>query len=541
MREKLVVFFISLVLPFLYVFTPKFWPVLSTQVFGSGDVVSFLWLFHGITENVLTGAPLFDGKIYFPNPESFVFSEPAFFSGAVYRFFYSFFKNPMLSINLTTSLFLSLNFFCMYVFCRNFAGKLASAVGAGLFAFSIVRITRLNQIHLMCQFFMPLTAHLLWRFENDGRLKTLLLAAVCFSIQFYFSLSLGMITMIGFFLYLPLKIWFTKKDFPWRAYLPALVVAALILAPLALTFFGIRSQYQTVRSLDEARWNSAYITHYLLVPENHFYAPILANRNLFQRALSLTHEKILFVGFVCLGFMIYGMRELAKNRTPLNRFWKVWVFSSLVFVMWMSFGPQSKLYTFFYYVLPGMKGIRTPARFGLNYLFLASLLVTFGVAKFQTLKKTWKHSALLGLLLVWATWENFFPQWFAVPDAQSVQTNAWLKARPDKFAVVHLPYTYMEEERTYGTIHHGHPIANGYSGFLPPTFAPIRELAESTPTQESVQKLNDWGFGYVVLATEKLPAERVAEWKHYATTAHLEVTATDRGTTIIALPSPKPR
>jgi len=174
-------------------------------------------------------------------------------------------------------------------------------------------------------------------------------------------------------------------------------------------------------------------------------------------------------------------------------------------------------------VMPGMKGLRVPARF---YVFASLALACAAARGFAELRaklptpaarRAFAALVAAGLLVELApraiTWIPLEPESGFPP------VYRWLAGRGDLLAYVELPFGDLSEATA---VYHDslawRPLVNGYSGYMP---APYRELREAgcfpLPDGKALDLLSRWGVTHVLLHTAALDRrwERrvVREWE----------------------------
>ncbi len=159
-------------------------------------------------------------------------------------------------------------------------------------------------------------------------------------------------------------------------------------------------------------------------------------------------------------------------------------------------------------ILPGLDGMRVPARF---YVFVALAAVLFAARGLDLLLKRVRGPAARAALAAFASlllaaelaprpvrWallereENFPPVY------------GWLKAQPDVKALIELPIRPNNTEINYmyySTLH-WKPIANGYSGYRPASHQRITEAMRFLPDAAGLDLLEDLRITHLVVHTK---------------------------------------
>jgi hypothetical protein len=167
-------------------------------------------------------------------------------------------------------------------------------------------------------------------------------------------------------------------------------------------------------------------------------------------------------------------------------------------------------------VVPGMSGMRVPARYA---AFLSFVVVFFAARGLDRLSATLHRTALrAGVLLVLAAALacELAPRplrWVYVPrEADFPEPDRWLAAQPDVRALVEVPLRRSSREaRTmYLSTAHWKPIVNGYSGFVPPSQARLIDQLGRFPEPEGLDLLRGLGVTHLVVR-ERTPY--VEDWE----------------------------
>ncbi len=162
-------------------------------------------------------------------------------------------------------------------------------------------------------------------------------------------------------------------------------------------------------------------------------------------------------------------------------------------------------------VLPGLSGMRVPARF---YAF-ASLAIAFLAAQgYDRLRSriparlSAQAAAFAGLLaLLWLDLRPVPPDWPMLPEIPGVYTR--VASDPAVHAILELPFATQDDADNivylYFQTAHWKPLVNGYSGFLPPGYAERRERLVPFPDAAGLAELRALGVTHIVVHQELMP------------------------------------
>jgi hypothetical protein len=200
--------------------------------------------------------------------------------------------------------------------------------------------------------------------------------------------------------------------------------------------------------------------------------------------------------------------------------------------------------------IPGMNGIRTPARFAA----LASLTIAWFAAREldRWLRRT--GTARAARLALTATAALFLfvemtPKalsWYRTPQPDDLApVYRWLARQDDIGAVLELPFGGIDTEIAYMAHQRGHwkPLVNGYSGYLPDHYMKLRgACCWPVPNPEQVDILRGWGVTHILLHASALQEDR--SWRNleaFEKLAGVDIVFDDDGDRVYRiLPAPLP-
>lgn len=504
-----------------YVYGPSNFHAFSSGVFNAlGDELLNLCILDQVSQNFFSGKPLLEGRFFYPESLVLAFSENLFFPSILYYPLEKIFLNKLIAYHVLILTYFSLNFMAMFLFTREFLRRLPSLLAASVYTFSMVRLNQLSHSHLLPHFFMPVAAWALLRYEKTCKSYWIYFAFFMVLAQLFTSIHLGLMCVLGLIVY---AVW--KVSVSWRLQkkrvFAHLAVGSLLLLgflPIASQYYGMSHRYDITRSLSETRMYQANFMSYFSAPEKSIHG--LWTTHL--RTGNRSGEKHLFFGFTVLSLLGFGLREM-KQRLNKNIF-NLFSISSL-FVFWLSLGPTGGLYSAFYYLFPPLQAIRVPARLGLLLLAYVSVAAGFG---WQRVVKTRTMAlGLTGLLLI----ENFVWVKFVEVPKRLEGATYFLSRQNDHKPVLFLPLkekfipypsdqgepnNNRETVRIYHSLFHGHPIANGYSGFVPPTWRRIADAEEHFgPSPELEKEIRRLSPGYLVIEKDFLQPSVASTWINY--------------------------
>lgn len=200
--------------------------------------------------------------------------------------------------------------------------------------------------------------------------------------------------------------------------------------------------------------------------------------------------------------------------------------------------------------IPGMNGIRTPARFAA----LVSLTIAWFAAREldRWLRRTGPSraarlalTAAAGLFLV-AEMTPKALSWYRTPLPDDLApVYRWLARQDDVNAVLELPFGGIETEISYMAHQRGHwkPLVNGYSGYLPDHYMRLRgACCWPVPNPAQVDILRDWGVTHILLHASALQEDQ--SWRNleaFEKSKGVEIVFDDGGDRVYRIQRPMSR
>ena len=474
-----------------------------------------------------------------------------------------------------------------WVLRRHGARRSAAFVGGWIFAFAIGKI---NQGFQFPCFWMVWTFHFWHCFLQERQMRSLLAAALAFVVAGLGSFYLMYMTFFGLVAW-TLGFHFRVRSLLERrlvaAVLGAAVLAGLVLLPFGLPYFEVSKTYGLKRPMGETIQYSADPLGTYLLPNNRSllydavrpgvdYWPLPGEEALFAavsggvRRLAGTsvlggwqgelgyrdfhgiwaagaEERRTFFGYSVLLLVALGLGARLPAAARSGRFLAaVLLFSSIA----LSLGPVLVVlghltylpgpYALFYFLVPGLKGLRAVARYSYMAMLAASLLSACGwwVLQRTLERKTapknrrWVAGGALLLWLVFFTLENLPAKRVLhepLPEPAAVYT--WLRDQPIDGGIVEIPtfkgamnkkdpvygarrveYSHREYLYMFYSTVHWKPIFNGFGSFISPLQFEVRDAVERLPERAAVDFLKGLGLRTFVLHRNLFEEEDRVFW-----------------------------
>ena len=442
-----------------------------------GDPLLVTWILawdadafrHGITR-------IFDAPSFYPYLHTLVYSE--------HMFGVAIFTAPVQWLTARPVLVYNIAFLAsfvqagagMYLLARELTGRRDAALLAALaYAFAPLRVAQFAHLPWLMTGWLPISLWALHRYFSTGALAYLLASAAAYALQ---SLSSSYLT---YFALLPLTVVGIAEL--WRLRPPlrrtvvhlgaAILLCALMLAPVIAAYYGARTEHDFRRAPDEIAAFSADVSDYLHA-HNHVW--------LWRHAGWGSGEHELFPGALVLMLAGTALFVARSGSTPYRRIYLVIAAATLVFSLgprpaaWGHVAPFPGPYAFLLDHVPGLDGLRAPARSGMMVALALCVLAASASASLLDRvapRRRWLAVAGLALVLIAEGWSapiltaRFDP--LGNPDDR--QAYAFLRERGSEGAVLELPLSHVGDEREiryqYLTLEHGHRTVNGSSGYTP--------------------------------------------------------------------------
>ncbi|MDH4198402.1 MAG: hypothetical protein OEW05_13400, partial [Candidatus Aminicenantes bacterium] len=310
---KVLIFFLFAALTFVHLLPLSLHP--QRGITDGMDTLLVSWIMARLPQNLLTGAPLLDGKAFFPYPDTLSFSELFGPQAAVAYPVSLLSRNPLLAYNAV--FFLSFVFagFTMYLLVRELVEDDLAAVAAGaIFAFSSYPMMHTTHLQLLTTGFIPLAFLELHRFARAGAWKHALLFGLYFTLQGFACIYYGLFFSSVLLVVLPFfaALYFRRLKTARLARLAAAILpAAGILVLVSQPYRALLEKFAFTRDLVPG----ADIGNYLgPVPRNRLWGKWLSPLG--------QDEAYLFPGLVAIIFLVAFIMDRAKRLETIPKWWR---------------------------------------------------------------------------------------------------------------------------------------------------------------------------------------------------------------------------
>ncbi len=474
---------------------------------------------------------LWDAPIYYPYRNTLAFSENLLGIAVLVAPVYWITGNPILTYNVELIVSFAIAGVGMYLLATSLTrSRRSGVIAAAFYAFCSFRFIELSHIQFIATGWLPIALYGLHRYFSTGRRGYLGTFGVGCALQalsnsyvaYFMALPIASVALDGL-----------RRERTRRARrLAELAVAAativVALAPVGLRYSRVRSDYGHVRRLAELEEGSADVRSYFIGRSS------MGVWRWLRAGEPGEAEKDLFPGVVAIVLAAIALGHLRGRRDDVARWVSVYGLIAVAALV-LSLGPHVRVwghlvtthgpYDWLLRVVPGMNGMRVPARFAIIFFLGLSVLVGFG-ARLSAIHVPARARSLATAIAVLA----ILAESCAVPlplhsyGARGRPADRavaeWLGGRLPG-AVLHLPVrtsSVQELNYQFATLFHSHPIVNGMSGYDSPLQLLFRGrdsvLYDNDRPSAVVRMLRSLGVRYVVINQEDYNVTQLANDEH---------------------------
>jgi hypothetical protein len=492
------------------------------------DPLFNLWVLKWGAHQIQMGLPdVWNANIFYPTKGSLVFSDHLLGPAAQLALFLKIVPNAIAGYNflLFTSFVLSALATC-WVARKSGMSWTAAVLAGWMFAFSPYRFSQIAHLQLLIAQWIPLT---LWFWDRLLAERTAKSAAL-FLLFYLLNLTGG--CYLAYMIHFPLLALLASRAVSERRALitvralrvlvPVALVAAGAVAVIFLPYLRVSHSLGLVRTGSEIRQLAAIPASYFSpAPQNVYFTAGVRDglRSVLgedQAKAFLRPEGALFAGFLPTALFVVGLAALWRRRREGLDLWDRGLAISGLCCFALSFAI---VYEPLMRVIPGLSGMRVPARF---YIFVSFTLVWFAARGaddlLRRLSKPWMRVALAAVfaLVLAAELTPRRLHWSALPREEEIpDAYRWIAREPSVKALIELPIhrNSDETEYIYNSTVHWKPIANGFSGYDPPSHQALVDRIHFLPEQDGLDLLReDWITHLVVHADNPRREARLRDW-----------------------------
>jgi hypothetical protein len=483
---------------------------------------------------------LFQANIYYPNHDTMAYSDNQLSTALIASPLLAITHNPMQTANYMLIFNFFLSALGAYLLTNHLTRNRIAAFAAGvMFAFAAPRLAQVMHLQLSTAGWIPLCLLFLTRYTEKGRWYDAALTGLFLVVQTLATWYYGIMLTIAILLFLLVRVIMRRKTFTLKwasSLLLVLLLAVGIITPFAIPYLQIHSSDpRFTRSVKEVDMFSADVTDFATASQqNWLWGSLTAGLRKGTAKRGGPTERSLFPGLLPLVLGISGAVVLFLKGEGEERFQVRYyvALGGLAVVLCLGtrlhfFGHSVNLpmpYDLFYYVFPGFKVLRVPARFIVLVLLALSVLSAYAIKAGLTWLGKRKSVTLAGLVALGIV-GLLLLDLMSVPLSMHKVVSArdfppvytWLEQQPGDAPTAELPLamynpetfsaglqyerTWLEREpmRTYFSTLHWKRLLNGYSGFIPDSYYEAVLATAGFPSTESIAWLKATGIQYVIV------------------------------------------
>jgi hypothetical protein len=435
---------------------------------------------------------LYDANIFHPERDTLAYSEAMIVQSAIAAPFLWLGASPVLAYNIVLLTGFTLTGWAATLVVARWTGDWAAATLAGIFAgFNAHTISRLPHLQAQHGEFLPLSLFALDVLLREPRVGHALKLAGWFVLQALTSVYLLVFTAFALAaaaLARPDGWLGTRKRSVAGMVVLAAAAASLALSPFLMPYWRAYHDQGLTRSLVDARWYSANWADYVTTA-GRLHATVWSRY--------FTSFTPLFPGAAALGLAATAVATGIAWRDTRARMCAAMAVAGLV----LSFGPKAPGYALLYQIVPLLRAVRAPVRFGYLVVIGVALLAGFGAVELRRRLSpaTWVRAA--SALLMLAVIEPlaaplYFQRFDGIPSiysAVAAETGAVVAELPlPPSRAIFLNARYM-----LNSTRHFKPMLNGYSGFVPGSYHEHVAEIGGFPSAGAVAALERLGVTHV--------------------------------------------
>ena len=473
------------------------WPnarVLASRSIEHQDIFFNIWRLAWVHHALVTSpSHLFDANQFHPEKGVLAYSDAMLLESLIAAPLFAMRLPPMLIHNLLLLGAIASSGIGMFALARYLWRDDAAAVLAGIiFAFAPYRFAHYMHMELQWTMWIPWAFWAMHSTIDTGRVKYGVLTGLFIALQICSSIYYGiflvvLLSIVGAVQLLrvaPGARMRTAGAFAAGAVL-AIGVAAVYSKP-----YRDASARVGVRSIEEILEYSAKPSSYLRVPRfNYLYA---------QSHAGNSAELALFPGYVPALLAVAAVALLRPSVLVMS------YVLGLALAFDLSLGLNGLIYPWLHEHVAVFKGLRAPARASIFFLlFVAALAARACAAALPSLRLNVRLAGITAIaaLVLLEYWVAPLPL-MAYPVRPAVYD--FLARQPDG-VVIEFPVPRLDRlpgpdaRYVYMSIFHWKPLANGYSGYYPPSYLTRMERMVTFPDRQSIQQLRNDGVRYIVV------------------------------------------
>jgi hypothetical protein len=455
-----------------------------------GDPLFSMWRVGWVTHQIVRDpAHLFDANIFHPETLTLTLSDPMILTAVMSAPLLALGVHPAVAYNLVFVSAFWLSGLATYLLVERLTGSARAAFVAGLaYACASFRFDHYSHLELQMTCWTPFGLLALHRFVSTGRWTYAVAGGLAAVAQLYSSMYFA----VFFLLYVIVvggAILFLHRPAIRPLILPAalsILLATAAATPLARAFLAAQPM-KGERGTTEVTFYSAAPSDYLRA--NRFSA-LWKNRLPGARP-----ERALFPGAAPLALGALGLVP------PLGSVQLAYA-AGLVVSVDGSLGLNGLTYPYLYRWFAPIRGLRVPARFVAIVSLTLAIFAGFGARRVLRRCRPGlpTHAVFAGLVLV--VLADAWPALQLTPVFRDPPAFYSLVKNTPGAILAEFPIPYDEIDNIpymYFSLWHWAPLVNGYSGFIPKSYADFTKAIATFPDAAAIDALRRRGVTHVTV------------------------------------------
>lgn len=495
------------------------------------DPLFNLYVLKWSAHQIRMGLPdLWNANLFHPTQGAFVLSDHLLGPAAQLLLFLKVVPNAIAGYNfLLFTSYVGTALAVCWVFRRAGLSWIAAVLAGWMFTFSPFRVSQLSHIQILLAQWVPLTLWFWDRLLAERTLKNAGLFLLFYILHVTGGCYLAYMIHFPMLALLAVRLRAQGREIlsarSLKLLVPVGLLAISVTAAVFLPYLKLSKVMGAARSNEEIWQFGAKPASYLSPSRENLYYDstkwfLRATLGKWSKSFLRT-ENALFAGFLpsvlfLVGAVAVWRRRRGDRAGPPDLWGRGLALSGLIcFALTFPI-----VYGLLMRVVPGLSGMRVPARF---YAFASLALVYFAAKGVDFLRERMASAparAALAVAFAIVLAVELAPQpvkWAALPREEDFpEVYRWIAREPSVKAIIELPiYRNARETRyMYFSTIHWKPIANGFSGYDPPSHRRVTSQIRFLPDEAGLDLLRElWISHMVVHAGGPLRREGLRKWE----------------------------
>ncbi len=444
---------------------------------------------------------VFDAPIFHPARQALAFTDHLLLQALMVSPIYAVTRDPVACYNVLFIASLAASAWAMWWYLRQLLDdRVGPIVGGLVWGFCAYRFSHVLHLQLQPLYFLPLAFGALHRVVARRRWQDGAWLGLWYGLTAVSSVYYAVIGVVGLAVAGAALVAGAGRVQLARLLAPlalGAVVSIALVTPVLLPYLQVQSREGFVRTMEEASRHAATPGSYVSEPP---WRPVPF------APIGRTEEDALLPGWGAIVLAaLSGAALVRRRRQPLLWAWAAVAIAGFV----LSLGPEGvrMVYAWAHRWIFGFQAVRAPARFG--------VLVAFGTAAAAAFAVTWwrresrvraAHVAVWCLSGIVAVEAMAWRVPYVAAPLLDTHVNTWLRDAdgPGPVAFLPMPVDRDATPLMLGTLVHGRPIVNGYSGQRPAFAGAIEGALATFPSADAIWTLHDLGVRFVVTSADGL-------------------------------------